>query len=44
MVLSTGIGLEIRDSQFRTWNQSRNQVLGMFSLRTGIGIEHELFP
>ena len=41
MVLSTGIGLEIRDSQFRTWNQSRNRnrVLGMFSLGTGIGIE-----
>ena len=41
MVLSTGIGLEIRDSQFRTWNQSRNRnrVLGMFGLGTGIGIE-----
>ena len=41
MVLSIGIGLEIRDSQFRTWNQSRNwnRVLGMFGLETGIKIE-----
>ena len=41
MVLSTGIGLEIRDSQFRTWNRNRNRnrVLFMFGLGTGIGIE-----
>ena len=35
MVLSTGIGLEIRDSQFRTWNRAP----GLDSLGTGIGIE-----
>ena len=39
MVPSTGIGLEIWDSQFRTWNQSWNRNrIGMFGLRTGIGI------
>lgn len=39
MVLAAEIGLKIRDSQVRSWNQSHNWngVQGMFGLRNEIG-------